>query len=552
MHELVAASGAANFAGIQIPVPTRLNITSWIQLLKDYSFPNIVLLDYLQFGWPINFRGDIPSGSPHNYNHKSALQHSDTVDKFICTEVKAGATLGPFSQVPFSSKLCLSPLQTVPGSSKRRVVVDLSFPQGASVNDGISKDDFLQQPMEMHYPSVESLAQMVREKGRGCLLYKRDLSRAYRQLYTCPSQWNLTAYTWRGSIYVDVVEVFGLRSAAYACQSTTAAVSFLMSKQGYSIVNYLDDFGGADTPSRAHGAYEALGSLLALLGLQENADKAEPPHTTMVFLGILLDTISLTLTIPQDKLEATRALLGQWLKTEKATVKELQSLLGSLHHIACCVRPGKIFLNRMLATLRTVLASGSRTFTPDQNFTKDVLWWHTCMASFNGISIMPETHWEPPDAVFSTDACLTGAGGFCQGRFFHTTFPQELRNTSIQGLEMMALLIAVKLWAPQWQGKRLLIFCDNEAVVSVIQSGRSRDGILQAGLRELNYLCTINSVDIVPRHLSSSDNRLADHLSRWNLSPSHAQAFYALASKTGHKLIEEHVSNDLFRFTHPW
>ena len=108
------------------------------------------------------------------------------------------------------------------------------------------------------------------------------------------------------------------------------------------------------------------------------------------------------------------------------------------------------------------------------------------------------------------------------------------------------------LWAPQWQGKHLLIFCDTESVVSVIQNGTSRDRILQAVLRELNYWCTINSVDILARHLSSSDNRLADHLSTWKLSPSHAQAFYALASKQRHKLAEEHVHEDLFRSSHPW
>jgi hypothetical protein len=46
---------------------------------------------------------------------------------------------------------------------------------------------------------------------------------------------------------------------------------------GYMMVNYLDDFGGAETNEKAWKAYETLGELLMSCGLEESVDKAVTP-----------------------------------------------------------------------------------------------------------------------------------------------------------------------------------------------------------------------------------------------------------------------------------
>jgi hypothetical protein len=44
-------------------------------------------------------------------------------------------------------------------------------------------------------------------------------------------------------------------------------------------------------------------------------------------------------------------------KEKKSSLKELQSLLGKLHFIAGCVRPGRIFVSRLLNWLRSAFPS---------------------------------------------------------------------------------------------------------------------------------------------------------------------------------------------------
>ena len=75
----------------------------------------------------------------------------------------------------------------------RRVIVDLSWPHGSSVNDGISKSVYLGELINLHYASVEQVCQMVMAAGRGAHIYKRDLRHAYRQIPVDPRHTSFVA-----------------------------------------------------------------------------------------------------------------------------------------------------------------------------------------------------------------------------------------------------------------------------------------------------------------------------------------------------------------------
>ncbi len=78
----------------------------------------------------------------------------------------------------------------------------------------------------------------------------------------------------------------GLRSAAYICQCLTNAVCYVFGQDGWSAVNYLDDFGGAEVWEKAEQAFQALGNVLLACGLEKSVTKAWASATWMDgFLG---------------------------------------------------------------------------------------------------------------------------------------------------------------------------------------------------------------------------------------------------------------------------
>ena len=78
------------------------------------------------------------------------------------------------------------------------VIVDLSSPQGFSVNDAISSDY-----CSVTYTSVDQAADMARAMGKGCLMAKLDLKEAYRAVPVHLCDQRLLAVSWQGDTYLD-------------------------------------------------------------------------------------------------------------------------------------------------------------------------------------------------------------------------------------------------------------------------------------------------------------------------------------------------------------
>ena len=169
-------------------MPSGLHIPAWRERLTSYHDKQ--LCDFLEFGWPIGYTKSSPPQSSSK-NHGSALARPDIIDAFLVKECSLGATCGPFSANPLATPLITSPLQIATSrSGKPRVVLDLSFPAGSSVNSGIPKDTYLNEPFSLRLPGTDALQALIRIKGSGCHLFKKDLSRAYRQLRVDPHDYS--------------------------------------------------------------------------------------------------------------------------------------------------------------------------------------------------------------------------------------------------------------------------------------------------------------------------------------------------------------------------
>ena len=92
------------------------------------------------------------------------------------------------------------------------------------------------------------------------------------------------------------------------------------------------------------------------LGVPLAVDKVEGPTPCLTFLGIEIDTASRTVRLPADKYTALITLLSTWQDKRKCTKRELLSLIGHLSFAAKVVKPGRLFLRRLIEASTTVVA----------------------------------------------------------------------------------------------------------------------------------------------------------------------------------------------------
>ncbi len=155
-------------------------------------------------------------------------------------------------------------------------------------------------------------------------------------------------------------------------------------------------------------------------------------------------------------------------------------ILGKFNFVASCVRQSRIFISRLLKFLRTLLVLG-KVGIPVW-FKNDLLWWYHFLLFYSGVSTMAIAEWSRPDKVFSTYACLVGCGGWsADRRYFHTSFPeaQSKKGLHINGLELLTIVVACKTLGDKWAGKRIVVQCDNELSVWIINTGKTRDHFMK-------------------------------------------------------------------------
>ena len=335
-------------------------------------------------------------------------------------------------------------------------------------------------------------------------------------------------FVYNKKVYADTTLSMGSHSNACCCQRVTSAVVHIFGKFGHFAINYLDDLGGVETSERAEEAFKRLRKLIQDFGLKEALDKSVAPCMVMVFLGILIDTVKLTLSIPSEKMLEIRQLLQEWNEKTTASLKEVQQLAGLLNFACRCVRSGRVYLSRILNFLRELSPRGRMTIPKSVRL--DIQWWEQLAPHFNGTSFMLENDWMEPDVLVSTDSCLTGGGtfNFTTGGFSHWEYPNQIKelNCDINQLECLMVVVSLKLWRHTLLRKHLVVQCDNQVTVEALNSASSRNVLMQRCLRELHKLMALYSFDFKAIYLPGVQNRISDFLSRFHIGERYRDLFY--------------------------
>ena len=316
---------------------------------------------------------------------------------------------------------------------------------------------------------------------------------------------------------------------------------------GYFLFNYIDDFIGVEVKQRIWKSFHTYIRLLQQLHIRESAEKWIPPTQVLNCVGTLVDGRNKTMSILPERKTELLSELHSWLNRENCTLKDIQKLIGKLQFVCAVVRPGRIFLSRMLDTWRSMNESDRVAIDP--KFRKDINWWLEFLPGFEGMGILWMHQMKEPDLVAASDSCLVGMGAVSGRQYVKLTFPPELQSDNIARLELLAIIIMVKTWLERFKGNSVLFRCDNEAVVNVINTGRAWDPGLLDYLRELSFLA-VGTFEFRAVHLEGRKNVLPDLLSRWEEGERVRNKFYE--SINGQGYTEVKISQDLCSLSHVW
>ena len=198
MAKAIRSTRLPNYKFARFPVPSSLNLDAWRHHLKDYHDQR--LLQYLTYGFPLSINNPSNLHNTDVKNHHSAMQFPAAIQQYLTKEVQLGAMLGPFPLIDYDDFHC-SPLLTRPkDGNKRRVILDLSYPRGASVNDAVTRDRFDDLEFTLTFPTIDNIVDQIKATQGRVLLAKIDVARAFRNLRVDPADAFKFGLKWGGGL----------------------------------------------------------------------------------------------------------------------------------------------------------------------------------------------------------------------------------------------------------------------------------------------------------------------------------------------------------------
>ena len=355
-------------------------------------------------------------------NHKSAVDNPAVLHHLIRSGQDAGQYLCLFansvdSETPFFSPVGLVPKKDQPLSATARLIHDLSWPQGASINAWTHKEALPATPWHRVADLAKRITFLLASRSDGVAIRGMvgDVKAAYRNLRVHADFAHLFGLPLLDSQVVafDLSAPFGWTgSPAIYCMFGNAIAELVAAESPQSLdpdqwhdtarfwrFVWMDDHAliELDTPGRLVAAECALRlAMLATFGPDACAeDKFSAWQPILRCVGLDFDLDRGLVSMPASKLSKARSRVDQAIRQAAVSRLELSQLLGSLRHICSCIPAGRAFYQHLQVTLRRTYRFGRQRLSR-ADF--DDLLWFRAILSYGRLHAIPTSLFVVQDA----------------------------------------------------------------------------------------------------------------------------------------------------------
>ena len=285
--------------------------------------------------------------------------------------------------------------------------------------------------------------------------------------------------------FIDKCLPFGAAISCAVFQDISNAIAHIVrTRTKKDLVNYLDDFlFVAFLVAWCNGQVQMFLDICKIINFPISVEKTFWSSTTMVFLGFLIDSVKQLVMVPIEKIEKGKDLILQVLDSKKwkVTIHHLQKICSFLNFLGRAIVPGRSFTRRLYMAIDMTLKPHHHTHLGVE-LIEDLKMW---LEFLNNSSVYARSFMDfsktqlASEIEMFSDAAKNkklGFGAICQNSW---TFSQwdpdfiEDCDPSIEYLELFAVLVGVKNWLHRFQNRRIVLFCNNQSVVHMINKTTS-------------------------------------------------------------------------------
>ena len=373
--------------------------------------------------------------------------------------------------------------------------------------------DFNKHVENIHF-KMETLANAINLMKKNCFFGSIDLKDAYYSVNIQGEHRKYFRFRFDDTLYEFCGLPQGFKDSPRLFTKILKPVLGLLREKGHQLVGYIDDFlvqgdGKDDCAASLHDT----GSMFDKLGFTIHPEKsAFCPSQRIEFLGFVLDSVLMEVSISSDKAEKIRTLIKEFLKKKHIVIRDFARVIGSLVALDFGVWIGPVFWRRLELDKAKWLKYHSFDFDQfmflsDRNV-EDLNWW---LLNVDKFPVQVEE--KPASITLVTDASEYGWGavrnneetGGCWGT-------DDMAHINV--LELKAVLFGLQALCGSVRNETIKVYSDNSTTVSCVNRKGSAKEDCNEITRNIWLWCFETDNKVIAMHIPGVENTRADFQSR--------------------------------------
>ena len=369
--------------------------------------------------------------------------------------------------------------------------------------------------VEYFHFKMETFDMAIKLISENCCMASIDLKDAYYGVSVHEQFRKYLRFIWNDTLYQFTCLPNGLSCAPRKYTKLMKPVYSTLRKAGISVSGFLDDLlivGRTADETRASVGHVV--QVLQDLGFVINYEKSKlEPCTRLKHLGFLIDSDSMTVSLPVDKVDSVKTLCNNMLRQDVDTIRSVAKVIGTI--VACfpAVRVGTLHYRILECEKDEALKSSKGDFdammTISGAMKKELSWWVENVSSQNKPIIE-----RSPDIRITSDASLEGWGGTCGKEKTGGRWDEEEQKNHINYLELLGAFFVLKSFEKELTGMHVHCWLDNTTAIAYLNHMGGRQSLLNNLAFEIWSWALSREMWLTAGHVPGVQNIEADFESR--------------------------------------
>ena len=443
----------------------RHHLDSWMDLTSDLE-----VLDTVK-GLPIDLDEEFAGATSITKQPQYPLGPEEHV--FVEQEILRLRRLGAISPTSHEPGEFISPIFVRPKDDDSfRLILNLKK---------------LNEHTEYIHFKMDTLASILRLVRPGAYMAKIDIKDAYYSVPIKKSDQKKLKFCFDDSIYQFTVLPNGYSPGPRKFTKLLKPPLSVLRQLRVTIAAYLDDMFTTNLSyERCKHNIKMICDMFESLGFTIHPKKTIfEPSTILEFLGFIIDSIAMTVSLTQAKKDKIKELCDSISSLKEVPIRKVASLIGNFTSSFIAVPEGKLHYRYLEREKVEAIAMNRGDYDALMNISHnsimEIEWWRCNIQDAKG-----PIYRGNPSVTISTDASLSGWGA-CRGItrtgfFFSET--EILDDTHINHLEAKAVRFGLASLCDDLFNTHILVLSDNTATVGALNNmGSSKSYLLNREIK---------------------------------------------------------------------